>query len=229
MAKTAFGQPLPIPLHRNARLRQWLGEKVAGDAAMGDLVWRRIVHMSGALVLLYFVFPGDFWVTPWPQTTTVILLLLLEAGLFIELFRHLGYVDVPVIRPYERDRIAGYCWYAMGLTFAVLLFPEPVAVAVVLGAAFVDPLIGEFRRRGVPRAYSGLAFGAYALMAGGSLYALGGWAALPAVVGALVAAAVALAVERLRAPFVDDDFTMPVVPGLVLLLVAMLWPGGVGG
>ncbi len=51
---------------------------------------------------------------------------------------------------------------------------------------------------------------------------LGRWPVLPSVALALLAAAIAVAVERPKVWWYDDDFAMTLVPALVLYAVAVL-------
>ena len=204
----------PATRRWEAPLRRRLAVALARAEAVPDQVWRRVVHGSGAFVLVYFVMPVDFFLI---APKEVMLLVALAAAGVIEVFR-LGFgTSVPTIRGYEARRPASYMFYAVALVIAVLLFPEPIAAAVVLGTAIVDPLAGELRARPAGRRLQvALPFVVYAGMAGPALALVGGWPWATALTLGLVAAAVAIAVERWRFRWVDDDLTMTVVPALVL-------------
>jgi hypothetical protein len=205
---------MALRLHRHGRFRSWLGARFGHDEVWGDRLWRRIVHTVGALVLLYYVVPENFFVV---VPKEYVLLAALAAALVLEGLRHAAGLELPTIRPYEEHRIASFVFYAIALAGAILLFPLPIAVAVVLGTALVDPLAGGLReserRR---RLYPVLPFVLYAVLAFAGLGPIGGWPWLPAVPLALTAAVVGLAAEYPKIPWVDDDLAMTFAPALVL-------------
>ncbi len=203
-----------LRLHRNGRFRRWLGGLFGRDAEFGDRLWRRMVHAAGALVLVYFPFPSPlFGVVP----KLAILLALFGTLLVLEALRHRAGLELPAMRSYERHRLASYVFYGAALTVAVVLFPLPVAVTVVLGTAWVDPLIGEVRASARwRRTYPLLPFGAYVGLALVGLVGAGRWPLEDALALGAAAGALALAVERPRLPWMDDDLAMTVVPALFL-------------
>ncbi len=211
---------MPWQLHRGGRFRAWLGERAGGTTELGDRLLRRGFHLAGALVLLYYVLPENAFVL---LPTEVVLLLALLAVLLLELFRLATLLEVPTIRPYERARVASYAWYAIALVAAVLLFPPVVATVVVLGTAIVDPVIGELRLRppGLRRAYPWLPLALYGALAFLVLIA-GRWDLARASGGAVLAAVIAVAVERPKLLSVDDDLAMTLLPALALLAVGFL-------
>lgn len=216
-------ESVALRLHTGGRLRRWIGRRFGGGLELGDRIYRRCVHAIGAAVLLYYVLPSHLvaWFTP-----TELLLVGLGLVLLLEAMRWTVGVELPMIRPYEQARIASYTFYAAALVVAVLLFPLPIALVVVLGTALVDPLIGELRsshRWG--RAYPWLPGAAYLLLGTGALVLWTHWPVLPAVVFAGVAAVIALAVERPKIPEVDDDLAMTLVPALGLVALLIVAPG----
>ncbi len=222
----------PSPPGASARATstaRWTLSPWAKDEADRNRFWRRTIHVAGALVLLYFVIPGNFGYLPWPSATTVTILLLLEAALILELLRQFGRIKVPLTRPYEEGRIAAYTWYAISLSIAILVFPEAIAVGVVLGVAIVDPLIGELRLRGARPAYPYVPFAVYLALVFSSLLGVGNWRLTVALPAAFAAAVLAIAAERPRLRFLDDDLLMTLVPATFLWAVLTLWPAGVVG
>jgi hypothetical protein len=195
-----------------------------GGHELGDRMMRRGLHLAGLAVLLYFVLPSGFFVVLPVRT---VLLLALFAVLVLEMVRLGTGLELPAIRPYERHRVASYAWYAVALVVAVLLFPESVATAVVLGTALVDPLIGELRRGSGTwrRSYPWLPLALYALLAGTALTVVGGWSAARAGAGAAVAALVAIGSERPKLLSLDDDLAMTLVPAAALYAIGLLGPG----
>jgi dolichol kinase len=207
-------------LHQGGQFRRWLGERFGGDFALGDRLWRRILHGLGATVLVYFVVPNRFFVI---APKEVILLVLLGLVLVAELLRFTVGLELPTVRAYESRRVGGYVYFAVALTIAVLLFPEPIAVAVVLGTAFVDPVAGELRTAAGSRSlYPAVPVALYAGLAFASLAIVGRWPWELDALLALTAAALAVAVERPKLPWVDDDFVMTVVPALFLYGVGVI-------
>jgi hypothetical protein len=213
---------VPLKIHTGGHLRQWIGARLGGGFELGDRVYRRFLHCLGALVLLYFVLPprliGGF-------TAEDLLLVGLGLVLVLELLRWTAGVELPTIRPYEKSRIASYTFYAVALVAAVLFFPLPVALVVVLGTALVDPLIGELRHSDRWRStYPWLPGAVYVLLGAGALVLVTHWSPFSAVLGAGIAGVIALAAERPRIPQVDDDLAMTLVPGLVLAVLIYLVP-----
>ncbi|HLN51928.1 MAG TPA: hypothetical protein VK455_07755 [Thermoplasmata archaeon] len=207
-------------LHQGGQFRRRLGERLGGDFALGDRIWRRVLHGLGATVLVYFLVPNRLFVI---APKEAILLALLGLVLLAELLRLTVGLELPTVRAYESHRVGGYVYFAVALTIAVLLFPEPIAVAVVLGTAFVDPVAGELRTHARRRSlYPAVPVALYAVLAFASLAIVGRWPwGLDALL-ALAAAALAVAVERPKLAWVDDDLLMTVVPALFLYGVGVI-------
>jgi len=209
-----------LRLHGRGRFRRWLGARFGHDEAWGDRLWRRLVHATGSTVLLYYVVPGNFFVVAPKQD---VLLGALAAALLLEALRHTVGLELPTIRPYEEHRIASFVFYAIALAGAILLFPLPIAVAVVLGTAFVDPIAGGLREsESMRRLYPYLPFGVYAGLAFVGLGIIGRWSVGWAVPLALLAAAIGLAAEYPKSRWVDDDLAMTFAPALVLYGVGVI-------
>ncbi len=218
---------MELRLHRGGRFRRWLGTRFGGDEQLGDRLWRRCLHGIGAAVLLYYAIPDGFFVVLSKQE---VLVLALAAVVLLEVLRHGAGLELPTLRPYEEARIGSYVFYALALAGAVLLFPRPIAAAVVLGTAFVDPLAGELRASARwHRTYPVVPALAYAALAFVGLAGIGDWPAVPAAGLALIAAPLAVASEWPKIPWIDDDLAMTFVPAIVLYLVggiALGLPGG---
>lgn len=210
---------MALRLHRGGRFRTWLGARLGGDFALGDRIWRRILHGLGAGALVYYVLPADFFVIA-PKVD--ILLAALAAVLLLELLRHVAGLEIPTIRPYEAERIGSFAIFGIAIVLVIVLAPLPIACAVVLGTAFVDPLAGELRRLPDPRGLDvTLSFAAYAALAFVGLAVIGRWPVVASAGLALVASAVAVAVERPKVWWLDDDLLMTLVPAAVLYLLAV--------
>jgi hypothetical protein len=207
-------------LHRGGRFRGWLGARLGGDFDLGDRAWRRIMHMGGSAVLLYYVIPDGFFVVV-PKLD--VLLAALLAVLVIEGLRRLFHLELPTIRPYEARRIGSYVFYSIALVGAVVLFPEPIGAAVVLGTAFVDPLAGELRAStAYRRLYPAVPLAAYVVLAFTGLAGIGHWPWPDAVGLAVIGALVGVAAERPKIVWVDDDLAMTFLPAIALYLVGVV-------
>lgn len=178
------------------------------------------MHVAGAAVLVYYVVPTGFFLVA-PKVD--ILLAALAVVVILEILRHASLLQLPTIRPYESRRVASFVFYAVALVLAVLLFPLPVGAAIVLGTAIVDPISGELRyQRATPLLSIGIPLGAYGALAFVGLAAIGGWPAGDAAVLAAIASPLAVASERPKWPWVDDDLVMTLVPGLFLYAAGVL-------
>lgn len=207
-------------LPRAPRFRRWLGSRFGGDEVLGDRVWRRCLHLVGAAAVGYYALPTQFFVV---LSKEDVLLLALTAVLVLEGLRHGAGIDLPTIRPYEQHRIGSYVFYALALTVALLAFPVPIGAAVILGTAGVDPLAGELRTaRRFARLYPAVPLAAYGLLAFAGLAGIGSWPLLPSLGLAVLAAPIALAAERPKIPWVDDDLVMTLAPALALFAVGGL-------
>jgi|SRR5271170_875834 len=207
-------------LHRGGKFRRWLGARFGGDFELGDRIWRRVLHGLGAVALVYYALPNDFFLV---APKEFVLIAVLVAVLVVEVLRHAIGLELPTIRPYEQDRLGSFAIFGFAIVVAILAFPLPIACAVVLGTAIVDPLAGELRGDERFRRLDVVApFGVFAALAFVGLAVLGGWPVLPSVGLAVIAGAIAVAVERPKVWWVDDDLTMTLVPAVVLYLIAIV-------
>ncbi len=206
-------------LHGGGRFRTWLGSAFGGDFALGDRLWRRILHAGLALVLIYYWIPEDFFLVP----KQYVLLAALGAALTLEMLRHGAGLDIPMIRDYERGEVGSFALFALAVVLAIFLFPMPVACAVILGTAVADPVAGELRLSREPESVVVLLpFFVYASCAWVGMAVLGGWPLLPSGALALFGAALAIALEGPRVSWLDDDLGMTMVPGLAVYLVGVV-------
>jgi hypothetical protein len=213
---------VPTRLHRGGRFRGWLGRRLGGDVDLGDRAWRRLLHLVGGLVVLYYVLPPGVFVV---ITTEEALLFGLAFVLALELLREVAGLEMPTVRAVERERVASFAYFAVALVVAVLLLPAPIGAAVVLGTALIDPLIGELRRS--PRwraAYPGLPVVAFAALAFGVFTVMSPWPFGERFLLALGAGFAAVACEYPKVRWVDDDLVMTLLPGLLLFAAAALFP-----
>ncbi len=176
-------------------------------------VLRRVVHVCAPVFLLYYAFPEE--VMGLPRDMLVIIALI--ATLIFELFRLIADRPIVGMRSYERQQVSAAAWAAVGISATLLLAPLEVAAPVLFGMGLVDPLIGELRRRG-SRLYPLLPAAMYMTIILALLWI--GIGMSPMVVAvSTIATVVAIGIERISSPYVDDDFLMIVGPLTVLLLL----------
>ena len=211
---------MSLRLHRGGKFRRWLGKRLGGDFERGDRIWRRTLHVVGAIALVYYALPTDFFVI---APKVYVLLAALAAVYVVEGLRHAAGLELPTIRPYEQGRVGSFAIFGTAIVVAILFFPLAIACAVVLGTAVADPVAGELRRDPRYRRVDAVApFAVYSVLAFVGLAPLGGWPLLPSVGLALGAGAVAVAVERPKVWWVDDDLVMTLVPALALYAVGVV-------
>ena len=212
-----------LRLHRGGRTRAWLGKRMGGDEALGDRLWRRVLHVGGLVILLVYVVPSG---TFGPVPVRAVPVILLAVLLVVEGFRWRGQVELPTIRPHERARMASYAYYGIALVLATLAFPEAVAVTVIVGSALIDPLLGELRLRPLGGAAVAIVGGiAYVALAVVCLHALTDLPLTTELGLGLLGAMLAVLVEGPGSVLpLDDDFAMVIVPGIVLALVVLFGP-----
>lgn len=175
--------------------------------------FRRAVHAMGAAFVLFYLLPPAHPVAGPVRRYLPGLAFAAFAGL--EAVRMAGGIKTEHffgLREYERSRVSGYVYFGAGTVLLLYLFPQSIAVPSIVGGAIGDPIVGEIRDRGWN--WTSLAVGA---LLGAFLYALAGWhPGLALGAGVLMGAA-----ERTRIWLLDDDFVMPVVPALALLLLVL--------
>jgi dolichol kinase len=176
-------------------------------------IFRRLFHLCGPLILVYYLLPHRMF----HISREAWLLAGLAILLSIEAVRLLRGKVFFGLREYEGRQISAYAWAGMGATIGFLLFPEVLVACAIFGLCWVDPLIGEMRRRRLMRHYPAVPLIVYFAIAAACLMALSdrGWIAVLAI--AIVGSFSAVAIEKHRLP-VDDDFTMLIVPLVVMTL-----------
>lgn len=180
-----------------------------------ETVLRRAVHVSTPAFLAYYLLPDPLW--EGGITRTEGLLIALAVVLVFEAARMAFKIRIPGMREYEYRRTSAAAWAALGMVFTFLFFPFEYAAPAFLGMGWVDPLIGELRKRDSPL-YPWLPTIVYFLLVLTALSLLVGIG--PGVmVASLAATVLGIGVERLRTRYVDDDFLMLVVPLVAITLV----------
>jgi hypothetical protein len=176
--------------------------------------FRRAFHIASPAFLVYYLLPADLWIG---FSKVYLTLLLWSVTLVIEILRLAFDVDLIGLRDYERGQISAYFWGGTGLTIGLLLFPPPLVVVAMCGMAWIDPLCAWTREKG---GYPVVPLISYGAVAAALLWALTGWSPVEVAMVAAVAAFMAVAAEYPTIKYIDDDFTMQIVP---LLGMTLLW------
>ena len=182
-----------------------------------EKIYRRFNHTVAACFVIYFLFPQE--ILGLERIYLVILLWLIILG--IEYLRLNKNLNMFGMRDYESDRVAGFVWFASG-TFIILgfyemgAFPQSLAIATIIMAAYTDPVIGEANHKLGDRWGVGIgfvcSFAIYQLIIGVIFYS---------VLGGLIA----VLVERPKLKWFDDDLAMQIFP---ITILSILWLSGIG-
>ena len=124
------------------------------------------------------------------------------------------------MRDYENYRISAAAWTALALTVTLAFFPIGIALPIVLGMAWVDPLMGEMRAR-KSRYYPSLPVVLYFVLIIIPLSYFYGLTPL-VIAASLVATFLGITSEIKKNWYVDDDFLMIVVPLAGLSVIFMV-------
>ncbi len=176
---------------------------------------RRVVHMAICLSLIYYILPVEL---PWFGLRRWVLLIGFFAVIAaVETVRLKRKVTFYGLRKHERSSIASFLWAAAGITLTLWCFPHDIAGAAIIGTAFIDPLLGELRLLKMPLpAKVGIPQGAYFLIAFAVLTFNAHWTFPQTILLSAAGALSAIPSEWVKVRYVDDDFLMMTVPGLVM-------------
>jgi len=180
---------------------------------------RRAVHLCAPLFAVYYFLP-DTIVLGIGKAEGVLLVLLFALG--FEALRLIFRIRVPGMRDYEFDRPSAAAFTALGLSIALLLFPIELTLPVLMCMGWVDPLIGELRRR-ESDLNPWLPFVVYfTIMLLGLAYFMG--LTFPVLISAMLITPLAIFLESKRYRFLDDDIILILVPLLLLGLMFRALP-----
>ncbi|ELY54833.1 diacylglycerol/polyprenol kinase family protein [Natronolimnohabitans innermongolicus] len=195
---------------------------------MADELKRRLVHSSGAgLVVLYLLSEAYDLGLTWERFRMLMVALAvgtigleflrLRVGLDWQLYEKLT-------REYEQDQFAGYGYYMVSMTVAVLLFEPQIALPAMLMLAIGDPISGAVSDDSLkfvkgPTVLVTM-FVVSALLAAPFLYETP-LAVLAAALGATIADGVKV---RLGDFIVDDNLTIPIYASVLAWVVLEFVP-----
>lgn len=173
-----------------------------------EQIFRRFNHTIAACFVIYFLFPEK--IVGLERYYLIFLFWLLVIG--IEVARFQKNVEILGLRDYEKNRIAGFVWFASGAclllgVYELDLAPQSFVIGTIIMAAYTDPVIGEANQRydekwGVILGL-GCSFIIYQLVIGVFFYA---------IIGSIVA----VIAERPKIKWFDDDLAMQIIPIFVM-------------
>lgn len=175
--------------------------------------FRRMVHVSCACVLAYYLFSDTFLWIRFLKVSIVLAVFIIAS--YIELIRLQGKLHEAFLFPfrkYETYRVGAHIWLGSSVIFLLLLFPQQIAAPCILSVCFADPVIGELRARNKTIASIAgfvICFGIF-LMFQYSFYL------------ALLGACLAVIAESIRLRDIDDNLLIPLVPAIIIFA---LWVG----
>jgi len=181
---------------------------------------RRIVHLSTPVFLIYYFLPDPLW-TGGPARVLGLLIFLMIV-LVAEALRLMYRPKIIGMRDYEQANISAGAWAAMGMTFALLFFPIGYSAPAFMGMGWVDPVIGDLRRKSSPL-YPSVPLILYFLIVLVSMAVIMG-PTVSVILTSLVVSPLAIWAERLKTRYVDDDFLMIVVPLIAIAGVSAVLP-----
>ncbi|MDH4123249.1 MAG: hypothetical protein OEV21_04110 [Thermoplasmata archaeon] len=190
------------------------------SGAIGGRKWnfaRRFVHVLLSIGVLYYWLP-DPLMPGFPKWFLLVIGLAIIA--FIEILRFGMKIKLPWTRPYEEGRLAGHTYSAVGAVIVFLIAPMEIGTPAIIAMAWADPIAGEVRKRTGRREIGWLACGiSYAIIAGIVVFLIVPWRDVGSM-GLLVAIMTITAVfsEEIGQKYLDDDFTMLVLPTAVAMI-----------
>ena len=176
-------------------------------------LFRRVFHICAPLFLIYYLMPDILlWL---PKSWWVIITLI--SIIIVEIVRLAKKKIFFGMREYEKNQLSAFAWAGIGITLAFFFFPPVFVACALFGIGWVDPLIGEMRKRNKMKYYPILPLIFYFLIVVGCLLILSDLFPATIVIIAILASISAVTVEFPQLP-VDDDFLMLIVPLIVLTL-----------
>jgi len=182
-----------------------------------EQIYRRFNHTVAACFVIFFLFPQKVFGSERIYLAIILWIVIIA----IEYLRLKNKFELVGMRDYEQTRVAGFVWFATGTSILFIFtemgaFPQSIAIATIIMAAYTDPVIGEANRNLGGNWGLGLgflcAFLIYVSVIGSIFYS---------VMGALVA----VIVERPKLKWFDDDLAMQIFPAAIL---SILWLSGLG-
>ena len=181
---------------------------------INEQVYRRFNHTVAACFVIYFLFP-EYILEIKREYYILLFWILIITVEYLRLNKDLKVIGM---RDYESNRIAGFVWFATGTCLILELYelgfvPQSLAIATIIMAAYTDPLIGDANQSFGDKWGIGLgllsSFLIYQLIIGVLFYS---------IIGSMVA----VASERPKIKWFDDDLAMQIIPILVLTVLSLM-------
>lgn len=174
-----------------------------------DSHWfRRMVHVSCACTLVYYLFPDDIF---WVYAAKIILASgILSAATVIEIVRLRGALDEGFLFPfrdYEKSKVGAHIWLGISVLVLLVFFPQQIAAPCILAVCLADPVIGELRMKNKLLGF----FCGFCISS--AIFVVFNY---PVLLG-LLAGLLAVSAESIRSKNIDDNLLMPLVPAVILL------------
>jgi|TARA_B110000263_G_scaffold136678_1_gene118561 hypothetical protein len=181
---------------------------------INEHIYRRFNHTVAACFVIYFLFP-EYILGIQREYYILIFWIIIVTVEYLRLKQDLKILGM---RDYENNRIAGFVWFATGTClilglYELDIFPQSLAIATIIMAAFTDPLIGEANKKFGELWGAGLglvcSFLIYQLIIGVLFYA---------IIGSIIA----IISERPKIKWFDDDLAMQIIPIIVLTILSLM-------
>jgi len=182
-----------------------------------EQIYRRFNHTVAACFIIFFVFPQKILGLERIYFAIILWIIIIT----IEYLRLKNKFELVGMRDYEKNRVAGFVWFVSG-TITIFIFtemgafPQSIAIATIIMAAYTDPVIGEANRKLGGNWGLGIGF-----FCGFLIY----MAVLGSIFYSSIGALVAVIVEKPKLKWFDDDLAMQIFPAAIL---SILWLGGLG-
>lgn len=173
--------------------------------------FRRMVHVSCACTLVYYLFPDSIF---WIYAAKIILASgIFSAAVVIEIIRLKGALDEGFLFPfrdYEKYKVGAHIWLGISILVLLVFFPQQIAAPCILAVCLVDPIIGELRMKKKLLSY------VCGFCISSAIFVVFNY---PILLCSL-AGFLAVSAESIRSKNIDDNILMPLVPAAILLAVS---------
>jgi len=182
-----------------------------------EQIYRRFNHTVAACFVIFFIFPQKILGLERIYLAIILWMIIIT----IEYLRLKNKFELVGMRDYEQTRVAGFVWFVSG-TFIIFIFtemgafPQSIAIATIIMAAYTDPVIGEANRKLGGNWSLGIGF-----LCGFLIYITVIGSIFYSVIGAFIA----VIVEKPKLKWFDDDLAMQIFPATIL---SIIWLAGLG-
>ena len=178
--------------------------------------YRRVFHTFGTSFLVYYMLPDLEWIDLlkfWVPILIVIFAFVLEC---LRIKGKINSGHFFGLRMYEKNRVGSYLFFGVAVLILLLFFPQQIAVPCILCACLADPVMGEVRHRFGGKAVYLIGFLVCMFFFLVTWYKADDWMML---LVSIVGASGAVIGEAKKFWPLDDDFTIQIVPAILLLII----------